>query len=100
MKSINNNGRKYKLASNFVSTNFNNYQNPTRPVSTADTCKNCAKCGKGFKTGTNEAYGIKIKIRVGGISRIFYFRSYTSMAASDKGISLKRKFLESFYLTS
>ena len=39
--------------------------------STADTFKNCAKCGKGFKLGTNEAYNIKIKIRLGGISKIF-----------------------------
>ena len=36
-------------------------------------CKNCAKCGNGFKIGTNEAYNIKIKIRLGGISTIFYF---------------------------
>ena len=60
---------------------------------TVDTCKNCAKCGKGFKIGTNEAHNIKIKIRVGGISRIFCFSSYANMAASDKGILLKRKFL-------
>ena len=33
--------------------------------STGDTCKNCAKCGKGFKIGTNEAYNIKIKMRLG-----------------------------------
>ena len=49
----------------------------------ADTCKNCAKCGKGFKIGTNEAYNIKIKIRLGAISKIC-----ANMAASDKGISL------------
>ena len=41
--------------------------------STADTCKNCAKCGKGFKIGTNEAYNIKIKIRLGGISKFSAF---------------------------
>ena len=52
--------------------------------STADTCKNCAKCGKGFKIGTNEADNIKIKIRLGGISKIFCFCSHANMAASDK----------------
>ena len=67
---------------------------------TADTCKNCAKCGKGFKIGTNEAYNIKIKIRLGGISKIFCFCSHANMAASNKGISLKKKFLKNFYLTS
>ena len=66
--------------------------------STADTCKNCAKCGKGFKIGTNEAYNIKIKIRLGGISKIFCFCSHANMAASDKGISLKKKFLKKFVL--
>ena len=65
--------------------------------STPDTCKNCAKCGKGFKIGTNEAYNIKIKIRLGGISKIFCFCSHANMAASDKGISLK-KFLKKFLL--
>ena len=50
---------------------------------------------KGFKIGTNEAYtNIKIKIRVGGILKTFWFCSYINMAASDKGISLKRKTLE------
>ena len=68
--------------------------------STADTCKNCAKCGKGFKIGKNEAYNIKIKIRLGGISKIFYFCSHANIAASDKGLSLKKKFLKKFYLTS
>ena len=66
--------------------------------STADTCKNYAKCGKGFKIGTNEAYNIKIKIRLGGISKIFCFCSHANMAASDKGISLKKKFLKKFLL--
>ena len=65
---------------------------------TADTCKNCAKCGKGFKIGTDEAYNIKIKIRLGGISKIFCFCSHANMAASDKGISLKKKFLKNFLL--
>ena len=66
--------------------------------STADTCKNCAKCGKGFKIGTNEAYNIKIKIGLGDISKIFCFCSHANMAASDKGNSLKKKFLEKFLL--
>ena len=66
--------------------------------STADTCKNWAKCGKGFKIGTNEAYNIKIKIRLGDISKIFCFCSHANMAASDKGISLKKKFLKKFLL--
>ena len=66
--------------------------------STADTCKNCAKCGKVFKIGTNEAYNIKMKIRLGGISKIFCFCSHANMAASDKGISLKKKFLKNFLL--
>ena len=42
-------------------------------TSTADTCKNCGKCGKGFKIGTNEAYNIKIKIRLGGIQKFSAF---------------------------
>ena len=67
-------------------------------ISTADTCKNCAKCGKGFKIGTNEAYNIKIKIRLGSISKIFCFCSHANMAASEKGISLKKKFLKKFLL--
>ena len=66
--------------------------------STADTCKHCAKCGKGFKIGTNEAYNINIKITLGGISKIFCFCSHANMAASDKGISLKKKFLKKFLL--
>ena len=67
-------------------------------ISTADTCKNCAKFGKGFKIGTNEAYNIRIKIRLRGISKIFCFCSHANMAASDKGISLKKKFLKKFLL--
>ena len=46
---------------------INNY------ISTADTCKNCPKCGKGFKIGTKEGYDIKIKIRLGGISKFSAF---------------------------
>ena len=65
--------------------------------STADTCKKCAKCGKGFKIGTNEAYNIKIKIRLRGTSKIFCFCSHVNMPALDKGISLK-KFLKKFLL--
>ena len=76
--------RKYSVKNNlFYSDHF----------STADTCKNC---GKSFKIGTNKL--IKIKIRVEGISRIFCFCSYANMAASDKGISLKRKFFNKFLL--
>ena len=67
-------------------------------ISTAETCENCAKCGKGFKIGTNEAYNIKIKIRLWGISKIFCFCSHANMVASDEGISLKRKFLKKFLL--
>ena len=64
-------------------------------LSPADMCENCTKCDKGFKIGTNEAYtNIKINIRVGGILKTFWFCSYTNMAASDKGISLKGKMLE------
>ena len=65
---------------------------------TADTCKNCAKCGKGFKIGTNEAYNIKIKIRVGYILKIFCFCLYASVAAPYKGISLKKKLVKKFLL--
>ena len=50
----------------------------------ADTCKNCAKCGKDFKIGTNKAHNIEIKIRLGGISKIFCFCSHANMAASDR----------------
>ena len=39
-------------------------------ASIADACKICAKCGKAFKIGTNEAYNMKIKIRLGRISKI------------------------------
>ena len=66
--------------------------------STANTCKNCDKCSKGFKIGTNEAYNIKIKIRLGGISKIFCFCSHANMAASNKGSSLKKKFFKKFSL--
>ena len=62
-----------------------------------DTCKNCAKCDKGFKIGTNEAYNIKIKVRLGCISKIFCFCSHANMAASDKGISLKKKFWKKIF---
>ena len=55
-------------------------------LSRVDTCKNCARCGKDFKMGTNEAYNIQIKIRLGGISKIFCFCSHANMAAPDKGI--------------
>ena len=65
---------------------------------TADTCKNCATCDKGFKIGTNEAYNIKIKIRLGGISKIFCFCSHANVAASEKGISRKKKFLKKLLL--
>ena len=51
--------------------------------STADTRKNCAKCGKILKIGTNEVYNMTIKIRFGGILKIFCFCSYANMAASD-----------------
>ena len=64
-------------------------------LSLADMCENCTKCDKGFKIGANEAYtNIKVKIRVGGILKTFWFCSYTNMAALDKGISLKRKMVE------
>ena len=66
--------------------------------STADTYKNKAKCGESFKIGTNEAYNIKIEIRLADISKIFWFCSHANMAASDKGISLKKKFLKNFLL--
>ena len=67
-------------------------------LSTAYRCKNCAKCGKGFKIGTNEAYNIKIKIRLVGISKVFCFCSHANTAASDKGISLNKNFLKKFLL--
>ena len=93
----------------FNSDHVNSYQTPHPPItsdfkhllsynSKEDTCKNCAKCGKGFKIGANEAYNIKIKIRLGGISKIFYSCSHANMAASDKGISLKNTFLKKFLL--
>ena len=46
----------------------------------------------------SEVYNIKIKIRVRGILKIFCFCSYASMAASDKGISLKKKILEKVFI--
>ena len=66
--------------------------------STADTCKNFPKRGKGFKIGTNKAVTVQIENRCGGISKIFCFCLYVDMNASAKGISLKRKFLETFLL--
>ena len=66
-------------------------------TSTADTCKNCANCGKGFKIGTNEAYNIKIKIRLGDISKIFCFCSHANMAASDKSHFTEEKILEKIF---
>ena len=63
-----------------------------------DTCKNCAECGKGLKIGSDEAYDIKIKIRLDGISKIFCFCSHAKMAALDKGISLNRKLLKKLFL--
>ena len=62
-----------------------------------DTCKKCAKCGKGCKIGTNEAYNIKIKFRVGGILKTFCFYSYANITASDRGISLKRELPEKVF---
>ena len=66
--------------------------------STADTCKNCAKCGKGFKIRANEAYNIEMKISLGGISKILCSCSHANIAAPDKDISLKRKFLKTLLL--
>ena len=51
-----------------------------------------------MKSLFSTAYNIKIKIRLGGISKIFCFCSHANMAASDKSISLKRKFLKKFLL--
>ena len=45
----------------------------TGSYSTADTCRNCAKFGKGFKICTNEAYNIKIKIRLGAFQKFSAF---------------------------
>ena len=41
-------------------------------------CENCVKCGKGFKTGTNEAYNIKIKIRVSCLRQRHFTEEETS----------------------
>ena len=87
---------EYKKVFRHVCLDCCKIQNTT--ISTADRCKNCAKCGKGFKIGPNEACNIKIKIRLRGISKIFCFCSHSNMAASDKGISLKRKFFKKFLL--
>ena len=65
--------------------------------STADTCKNCVICGKGFKIGTNEAYNIKMKIRPGGISKIFCFCSHAKMAASRKRHFTEEGILEKIF---
>ena len=66
--------------------------------STTDTCKNSAKCRKSFKIGTYEAYNIKIKTGAWGHFEIFCFCSHANMAASDKGILRKKKFLKKFQL--
>ena len=46
---------------------------------------------------TNDADTIKIKNRLGGISKVFCLCSYANMAVSDKYISQERKFLTKFY---
>ena len=74
------------------------YWNGFTCISMADTCNNFSKSGKGFETGTNEAYNMKITIRIWSILKIFCFCSYANMAASDKCISLKRKILEKVLL--
>ena len=56
--------------------------------STADTCKSCVKCGRGFKIGTNEAYNIKIKIRVG------HFENFLLFFVSQYGCLRQRHFTE------
>ena len=66
----------------------------SNPVATHPRTNEVEVPPRDFKTGTNEAYNIKIKIRVGGILKILCFCLYANMAASDKGISLKRKILE------
>ena len=43
-------------------------------------------------------YNIEIKNRLGSTSKIFCFCSHTNMATSDKGTSLKRKFLKKLLL--
>ena len=69
----------------------------TFQYSMMDAFKNCAKYGKGFKIGTNEAYNIKIKTSVGDILTILCFSLCINVAASDEGISLKRKILEKVF---
>ena len=68
--------------------------------STADTCKNCAKCGEGFKIGTNEAYNIKIKIRLGGISKFSAFVLTPIWLPQTKAFHWRRNSWKNFYLTS
>ena len=55
---------------------------------------NVIKASKLVQMKLIQCTNIKIKIRVGGILKTFWFCSYTNMAASDKGISLKKKMLE------
>ena len=66
-------------------------------IRTVDRCKNCAKCGKGFKIGTNEAYNIKIKIRLGAFRK---FSAFVLMPIwlPQTSISLKKKFLKKILL--
>ena len=68
--------------------------------STTDTCKNCAKCGKGFNIGTNVAYNIKIKIRLGGISKISAFVPMPIWLPQTKAFHWRRNSWKNFYLTS
>ena len=69
--------------------------------STADTCKNCAKCGKGFKIGTNEAYNIKIKIRLLGAFRKFSALFSRQYGCLRQRYSTEEEILEKyFHLTS
>ena len=68
--------------------------------STADTCKNCAECDKGFKTGTSEAYNIKIKIRVGAFRKFSTFVCTPIWLPQTKAFHRRGNSLKSFYLTS
>ena len=47
------------------------------------------KCGKGFKIGTNKAYNIKIKMRVGG-----HFENFQLLFVRQYGCLRQRHFTE------
>ena len=94
--------RIFHLVLNFslaVPNNWIDWSNEYKPFRSSEY--KCAESGKGFKIGTNEAYNIKTKIRVRGISKIFYFCSYRPIwLPQTEAFQWRGNSWKSFYLTS